>query len=109
MLATKSAESMGYDATARALKWSLLGFYVFVGFLVASPLIRSVVQENIAFGILTLSVIAAAIVILWRSVKTVDNKLAEIFERREAAPYGDSSRDLAEIEDIIAAMEGGKP
>ena len=109
MLATKSAESMGYDATARALKWSLLGLYVFVGFVVASPLIRSVVQENIVFGILTLSVIAAAIVILWRSVKTVDNKLAEIFERREAAPYGDSSRDLAEIEDIIAAMEGGKP
>jgi len=109
MLATKSAESMGYEATARALKWSLLGLYVFVGFVVASPLIRSVVQENIVFGIVTVSVIAAAIAILWRSVKTVDTKLAEIFEKRETEPFGDSSRDLAEIEDIIAAMEGGRP
>jgi len=109
MLATRSAESMGYDATARALKWSLLGFYVFVGFVVASPLIRSVVQENIVFMIVTLSVIAVAIVILWRSVQTVDTKLAEIFERRETTPFGDSSRDLAEIEDIITAMEGGRP
>ena len=108
MLSTRSAESMGYDATARALKWSLLGFYVFVGFVVASPLIRSVVQENLVFGIVTLSVVAVAIVILWRSVQTVDTKIAEIFEHKEAVPFGDSSRDLAEIEDIIAAMEGGK-
>lgn len=108
MLATKSAESLGYEATARALKVALLGFYVFVGFVVASPLIRSVVQENIVFGLVTLSVIAAAIVILWRSIKTVDNKLSEIFEHREPSGFGDSSGDLAEIEDIIAAMEGGK-
>jgi sensor histidine kinase YesM len=80
-----------------------------VGFVVASPLIRSVVQENIVFGIVTLSVIAVAIVILWRSVQTVDTKLAEIFEHKETSPFGDSSRDLAEIEDIIAAMEGGRP
>ncbi len=109
MLSTRSGESMGYDATARALKWSLLGFYVFVGFVVASPLIRSVVQENFVFGVMTLSVVAVAIVILWRSVQTVDTKLSEIFEHREAMTFGDSSRDLAEIEDIIAAMEGGKP
>jgi len=109
MLATKSAESMGYETTARVLKWSLLAFYMFVGFVVASPLIRSVIQESIAFGIVTLSVIAVAVVILWRSVKTVDTKLAEIFEKRQAEPFGDSSRDLAEIEDIIAAMEAGKP
>jgi CPA2 family monovalent cation:H+ antiporter-2 len=108
MLATRSAESMGYEATARSLKWALLAFYIFVGFVVASPLLRSVVQENIVFGIVTLSVIAAAIVVLWRSVKTVDKKLSEIFERREPMGFGDSSRDLAEIEDIIAAMEGGK-
>ena len=109
MLATKSAESIGYETTAQALKWSLLAFYVFVGFVVASPLIRSVVQESAILVIVTLSVIAVAVVILWRSVKTVDTKLAEIFERRETEPFGDSSRDLAEIEDIIAAMEGGKP
>lgn len=109
MLSTKSAESMGYDATSRALKWSLLGFYIFVGFVVASPLIRSVVQESIAFWIITLSVIAVAILVLWRSVQAVDVKIAEIFERKEAKPSGGSSRDLAEIEDIITAMEGGKP
>lgn len=107
MLATRSAESMGYEATARSLKWALLGFYIVAGFVVASPLLRSVVQENIVFGIVTLSVIAVAIVVLWRSVKTVDKKLSELFERREPMGYGDSS-DLAEIEDIIAAMEGGK-
>ena len=109
MLATRSAESMGYEATARALKWSLLGFYIFIGFVVASPLISSVVQQNIVFGLMTLSVIAVALVVLWRSVKTVDRKLAEIFEHRFVPITGDSSRDLAEIEDIIAAMEGGRP
>jgi CPA2 family monovalent cation:H+ antiporter-2 len=108
MLATKSAESVGYEATARSLKWALLGFYIFVGFIVASPLIRSVVQENIYFGLITLSVIATAIVVLWRSVQTVDMKLSEIFEHRDVIALGDSSRDLAEIEDIIAAMEGGR-
>jgi len=100
---------MGYEATARALKWSLLGFYIFIGFVVASPLISSVVQQNIVFGLMTLSVIAVALVVLWRSVKTVDRKLAEIFEHRFVPITGDSSRDLAEIEDIIAAMEGGRP
>jgi len=108
MLATKSAESLGYDATARSLKWALLGFYIFVGFVIASPLIRSVFQENIVFGLVTLSVIAVAIVVLWRSVKTIDTKLSEVFERREPMGFGDSSKDLAEIEDIIAAMEGGR-
>jgi CPA2 family monovalent cation:H+ antiporter-2 len=108
MLATKSAESVGYETTARSLKWALLGLYIFVGFVVASPLIRSVVQENIYFGLITLSVIAVAIVVLWRSVQTVDRKLSDIFEHREVVSLGDSSRDLAEIEDIIAAMEGGR-
>jgi len=108
MLATRSAESLGYDATARSLKWALLGFYIFVGFAIASPLIRSVFQENIVFALVTLSVIAVAIVVLWRSVKTIDEKLSEVFERREPMGFGDSSKDLAEIEDIIAAMEGGR-
>jgi CPA2 family monovalent cation:H+ antiporter-2 len=108
MLATRSAESLGYEATARSLKWALLGFYIFVGFVIASPLIRSVFQENVVFGLVTLSVIAVAIVVLWRSVKTIDEKLSEVFERREPMGFGDSSKDLAEIEDIIAAMEGGR-
>jgi K+:H+ antiporter len=109
MLATKSAESLGYDTSSRTLKWALLGFYIFVGFVLASPLIRMVVQENVLFGLVTLAVIVVAIAVLWRSVKTIDQKLSEIFERRDLTGYGDSSRDLAEIEDIITAMEGGKP
>lgn len=108
MLATRSAESLGYEATSRALKWSLLGFYIFVGFVIASPLIQSVVQENIEFGLVTVAVVAVAIAVLWRSVQTVDQKLSEVFGHREVSAYGDSSRDLAEIEDIIKAMEGGK-
>jgi hypothetical protein len=87
----------------------LLGFYIFVGFVLASPLIRMVVQENILFGLVTLVVIVVAIAVLWRSVQTIDQKLSEIFERRDLTGYGDSSRDLAEIEDIITAMEGGRP
>jgi CPA2 family monovalent cation:H+ antiporter-2 len=109
MLATKSAESLGYDTSSRTLKWALLGFYIFVGFVLASPLIRMVVQENILFGLVTLVVIVVAIAVLWRSVQTIDQKLSEIFERRDLTGYGDSSRDLAEIEDIITAMEGGRP
>jgi CPA2 family monovalent cation:H+ antiporter-2 len=109
MLATKSAESLGYDTSSRTLKWALLGFYIFVGFVLASPLIRMVVQENILFGLVTLAVIVVAIAVLWRSVQTIDQKLSEIFERRDLTGYGDSSRDLAEIEDIITAMEGGRP
>jgi hypothetical protein len=108
MLATRSAESVGYETTSQTLKWSLLGLYIFVGFVIASPLIRSVVQENIEFGLVTVVVVALAIVVLWRSVQTVDQKLSEIFGRKEVYAYGDSSRDLAEIEDIIRVMEGGK-
>ncbi|MEM3050358.1 MAG: cation:proton antiporter [Thermoplasmata archaeon] len=108
MLATRSAEKVGYDATSRALKWSLLAFYIFVGFFVASPLIRMVVQENIYFAMLTLLAIAVAIAVLWRSVQTVDRKLSEIFEQRGVSGFSESSRDLAEIEDIIAAMEEGR-
>ena len=108
MLATRSAESVGYDATARALKWSFLALYIFVGFLVASPLLRSVVQENVYFGVVTVLVVAVAIAVLWRSVNTIDRKLADIFEQRVAKGLPDTSRDLAEIEDIIAAMEEGR-
>lgn len=108
MLATRSAEKVGYDATSRALKWSFLAFYIFVGFFVASPLVRMVVQENIYFAMVTLLAIAVAIAVLWRSVQTVDRKLSEIFEQRGVSGFSESSRDLAEIEDIIAAMEEGK-
>lgn len=108
MLGTKSAENIGYEATANSLKWAFLAFYVVVGFIVVSPLIHSIVQQSFQFAIVVVVIIGVAVASLWSSLKTIDRKLEEVFERRTAAPYGDSSRDLAEIEDIITAMERGK-
>lgn len=107
MLSTKSAESIGYTETARALKWIFLAFYVVVGFVVVSPLIQSLVREGIVFALLAVSIIAVALLALWGSVKTIDRKLGELFEYKGAYSLPDSSSDLAEIEDIIAAMERG--
>jgi len=109
MLGTKSAENIGYQATAGSLRWGFLAFYIIIGFIAVSPIVRSLVEQTIIFGIVTASIIAVAIVALWGSVQTIDRKLSEIFEQKEVSPYGESSVDLAEIEDIIAAMERGKP
>jgi glucan phosphoethanolaminetransferase (alkaline phosphatase superfamily) len=108
MLTTKSAENIGYQDTAKALKWVFLAFYIIVGFIVVSPLVRSMVQQGFVFALLVIAIIAMAIVALWGSVKTIDKKLSEIFERTGPASYGESSADLAEIEEIIATMERGK-
>jgi len=108
MLNTKSAENIGYQATASTLKFAFLAFYMIVGFILVSPLIGSLIERNIMFAILAGSIIAIALVALWRSVQTIDSKLEEMFVHREAMPFGDSSRDLAEIEDIIAEMESGR-
>lgn len=105
MLSTKSAESIGYQDTVTALKWVFLAFYVIVGFIVVSPLLRSLIEQGILFAILSIAIIAVAIVALWGSVKTIDRKLTDIFDTRAGTPAVDSSTDLAEIEDIIAAME----
>ncbi len=109
MLGTKSAENIGYEATANSLKWAFLAFYVVVGFIVVSPLIHSVVSKNSQFAIVVIVIIAVAVASLWGSLKTIDKKLEEVFEHRTFSTYGDSSRDLAEIEDIITAMERGRP
>lgn len=108
MLNTRSAENIGYQATARTLKFAFLAFYMIVGLILISPLLGSLVEQSIMFAIIAVSIIAVALIALWRSVKTIDVKLEEIFVHREAMPFGDSSRDLTEIEDIIAEMESGR-
>jgi CPA2 family monovalent cation:H+ antiporter-2 len=108
MLSTKSAENIGYLATSKTLKWAFLGLYVIVGLIAISPFIHSIFQQNIVFAIVVMSIIAVAAVALWRSARAIDAKLSEIFEPRQPMPFGDSSGDLDEIEDIIAAMESGR-
>lgn len=105
MLATKSAERIGYQATSNALKYAFLGFYAIVGILAVSPFIGSVFEQSIVFAVVVLAIVAVAIVALWRSVKTIDDKMSELFVHNSSS--GDTG-DLAEIEDIIATMEGGK-
>jgi CPA2 family monovalent cation:H+ antiporter-2 len=107
MLGTRSAESIGYQDTAKALKWLFLAVYAIVGFVLVSPLVNSLVQQGLIFALIAASIIVVAIVALWGSVNTIDKKLVEIFERRGPSALEVSS-DLAEIEDIIAAMERGK-
>ena len=108
MLSTKSAVNIGYQDTSKALKWVFLAIYIVVGFVVISPLINSLAQQGLTFALLAVPIIAVAIIALWGSVKTIDRKLTEIFEHRGTSAFGDSSADLAEIEDIIATMERGR-
>jgi len=108
MLSTKSAENIGYLATSKTLKWAFLGLYVIVGLIAISPFIHSIFQQNLVFAIVVMSIIAVAAVALWRSARAIDAKLSEIFEPRQPMQFGDSSGDLDEIEDIIAAMESGR-
>jgi hypothetical protein len=108
MLSTKSAENIGYVATSSTLKWAFLGLYVIVGLIAISPFIHSIFQQNLVFAIVVMSIIAVAAVALWRSARAIDAKLSEIFEPRQPMQFGDSSGDLDEIEDIIAAMESGR-
>ena len=108
MLSTKSAERIGYNATAGSLKYAFLAVYTIIGFIAVSPIVRLIIQQNALFALVTLSIIVVAVIALWGSVQMIDTKLSEIFEQKEAMPYADSSTDLAEIEDIIAAMERGK-
>jgi len=105
MLGTRSAEYVGYAHTASTLKWALLAFYLFIGLVVFLPIIHSRIQENTVFTLIALGTIAVVMLTLWNSVKTVNTKLSEVFERRQEERPGELSRDLMEIEDIIAAME----
>jgi len=105
MLGTRSAEYVGYAHTASALKWALLALYLFIGLVVFLPIIHARIQENTVFTLVALGTIAVVMLTLWNSVKTVNTKLSEVFERRQGERPGELSRDLMEIEDIIAAME----
>jgi len=105
MLNTKSAETMGYNATAKALRWSLLGLYIFIGFIVVAPVMHSMIQQNLMFAIIAIIVIAVVVLALWSSIQAINSKLSEVFEHRGTISVADTSRDLAEIEEIIAAME----
>ncbi len=105
MLSTRSAETMGYHATSKALKWAILGLYISVGFVIVSPLLQSVLHENLVYLVVAVGVISLVVVALWNSVQTVNSKMCEVFERKEVAEYVDSSKELNEISDIIAAME----
>jgi hypothetical protein len=109
MLSTKSAENIGYQATSGALKWFFLALYVVIGFIAVAPFVRSLVQQNLLFDLVVIGIIGIALAALWSSVQTVDKKISEIFEMRESTPFLDTSRDLIEIEEIIAAMERAKP
>ena len=105
MLNTKSAETMGYNATAKALRWSLLGLYIFIGFIIVAPVMHSMIQENLMFAIIAIIVIAVVVLALWSSIQAINSKLSEVFEHRGTISVADTSSDLAEIEEIIAAME----
>jgi len=109
MLSTKSAENIGYQATSGSLKWLFLALYTVIGFIAVSPFVRSLVEQNFLFDIVVVGIIGVALAALWSSVQTLDRKISEIFEQREATSSFDTSGDLAEIEEIIAAMERAKP
>jgi len=106
MLSTKSAENIGYHDTAKALRWVFLAIYTVIGFIIVSPMIQSIIQQGTVFALIAVFATAVAGVAMWRSVKTIDKKLEETFEHRGYATP-DSSSDLAEIEEIIAALERG--
>jgi CPA2 family monovalent cation:H+ antiporter-2 len=105
MLSTRSAENIGYHDTAKALRWVFLAFYLVVGFIVVSPLLRSLFAQGFVFVMLSVAVIAIAVAALWGSVQTIDKKLGSVFERTPSSMSSEPSPDLIEIENIIAAME----
>ena len=105
MLSTRSAETMGYYATSKALRWAILGLYVAVGFVIVSPMLHSVLRENIFYLVVAVAAASLVVIALWNSVQTVNSKMCEVFEHRDIADYVDSSKELTEISDIIAAME----
>jgi hypothetical protein len=105
MLSTKSGEAMGYNATSKALRWSILGLYLAVGFVIVSPFVHSVLQENLLFAIFAIVMVSLVVGALWNSVQTVNAKMCEVFERRDTAEYIGSSKELTEISKIISTME----
>ncbi len=111
MLSTRSAEYVGYSATARGLKWALFGFYVIVGFIITTPFIASIVEEGAVFAVVVGAIIVVATFALWNSVQIMNSKLSEVIaaaRKRSSAPL-EPSREIAEIVEIISMMEREKP
>jgi len=105
MLSTKSAESIGYHDTAKAMKWIFLAFYLIVGFIVVSPLLRPLVEQGFLLAILSVAIIVVAVSALWNSMKTIDRKLVRAFGTGASPVKPDDSPDITEIQDIIETME----
>jgi Kef-type K+ transport system membrane component KefB len=105
MLSTKSGETIGYQATSKALRWTILGLYLCVGFVIVSPFVHSVLQENLLFAVFVIGMISIVVIALWNSVQTVNAKMCEVFERKDTPEYIGSSRELKEISKIISTME----
>ena len=109
MLMTRSAAFVGYQVTAKALRWAILCLYLFVGFVILAPMVNSLLEENLLFAIFAIASIAVILATLWNSLQTVNSKLCEVFEERttpkESAQLSD---ELAEISEIIEAMEGSR-
>jgi CPA2 family monovalent cation:H+ antiporter-2 len=109
MLTTRSAAFVGYQVTAKALKWAMLCLYLFIGFVILAPMVNSLLEENLLFVLFAVATIAIILAALWNSLQTVNSKLCEVFEGRRA-PKGvsDLPDELAEISEIIEAMEGSR-
>jgi CPA2 family monovalent cation:H+ antiporter-2 len=107
MLVTKSAEFVGYQVTAKALKWALLCLYLFVGFVILAPMIHSILAENLLFALFAIGTVAVILAALWNSMQTVNSKLCEAFEGRTASPgTPELPSDVKEVVEAIEAMEG---
>ncbi|MCU0860452.1 MAG: cation:proton antiporter [Thermoplasmata archaeon] len=105
MLSTRSAEFVGYTATSNAFKWLLLSVYVVVGFIVFSPIVISMVHEDLVYVAFALVIVVMIVIALRSSVRSIDSGLTEALEGSGAPEAAETSRDLVEIEEIIAEME----
>ncbi len=105
MLGTKSAEFMGYSATSNAIKWLILSVYIIVGFIVFSPLVISMVHEDLVYIAFALAIVVMIVFALRSSIRSIDSRLTEALESGGMPEAAETSRDLVEIEEIIAEME----
>ena len=105
MLSTRSAEFVGYAATSNSLKWLILSVYIVIGFIVFSPIVVSMVHEDLVYVAFALAIVAMIVFALRNSIRSIDTRLTEALEGSGVPEAAESSRDLVEIEEIIAEME----
>jgi CPA2 family monovalent cation:H+ antiporter-2 len=106
MLATRSGVWVGYQATSTALKWTLLGFYIFVGFVAIAPTMHSLLKEDLSFAAFAVVIISAVMAALWSSIQTINKKICEVFEEKLDVDLPTEPEELADIEDVMELMEG---